>query len=283
MIVASEINKTREIIRDWKCQGFSIGFVPTMGYLHEGHKSLIEKARKDNLKVVVSIFVNPTQFGPNEDFEKYPKNTVKDLNICEIAGADLVFSPSATDMYPSESLVYVDVIELGDNLCGSHRPGHFKGVCTVVTKLFNIVLPDRAYFGEKDAQQLAIIKRMVQDLNNDIEIVACPIIREPDGLAMSSRNSYLSPKEREAALVISRSLELAKKKLSTHEKNTDTIKQLIISEISREPLAHIGYIEIVDAITLESVNKIEGSVLIAVSVNIGKTRLIDNFKYEENN
>lgn len=282
MIVASEIKEIRKIVRDWKAQGFTIGFVPTMGYLHEGHKSLIEKARKDNEKVVVSIFVNPTQFGPTEDYEKYPKNTDKDLEMCKLAGVDLVFSPSVSEMYPSKNLVYVDVVELGDNLCGADRPGHFKGVCTVVTKLFNIVAPDRAYFGEKDAQQLAIIKRMVPDLNNDIEIVACPIIREPDGLAMSSRNSYLSPKEREAALVISRSLGLAKKKLSDGEKDAKVIKQLITSEISHEPLAHVGYIEIADATTLEPVSTIEGEVLVAVAVNVGKTRLIDNFKFKEN-
>lgn len=241
----SNIKEIRQIISEWKSQGISIGLVPTMGYLHDGHKSLIEQARRENDKVVVSIFVNPMQFGPNEDFEKYPRNLEYDFQMCSQAGADIVFTPSVTEMYASKNLVYIDVDELGDCLCGAARLGHFKGVCTIVAKLFNIVMPDKAYFGEKDAQQLVIIKRMVQDLNFDIEIMPCPIIRESDGLAMSSRNSYLSAQEREAAIIISKSLKLAKQMLYQGQRNAEIIKQLIIDKISSEPLAHINYVDIV--------------------------------------
>lgn len=277
----SNIKEIRQIISEWKSQGISIGLVPTMGYLHDGHKSLIEQARRENDKVVVSIFVNPMQFGPNEDFEKYPRNLEYDFQMCSQAGADIVFTPSVTEMYASKNLVYIDVDELGDCLCGAARLGHFRGVCTVVAKLFNIVMPDRAYFGEKDAQQLAIIKRMVQDLNFDIEIVPCPIIRESDGLAISSRNSYLSAQERQATVIISKSLKLAKQMLCQGQRNAEIIKQLIIDKISSEPLAHINYVDIVDAVTLKPVSNITTPILVAVAVYIGETRLIDNFSFKE--
>lgn len=276
----STIKEIREIIKEWKLQGLTVGFVPTMGYLHKGHKSLIEKARKDNDKLVVSIFVNPMQFGPNEDFEKYPRSMKCDLQICNGAGADIIFTPSVTEMNPSKNLIYIDVNELSDNLCGATRPGHFIGVCTIVAKLFNIITPDKAYFGKKDAQQLAIIKRMVQDLNFDMEIIACPIIREADGLAISSRNSFLSLQERKASVIIYQSLELAKDALFKGERDNEAVRKLIINKISSEPLAKVDYINVVDAVTLKPVNSIVAPVLVAVAVHIGKTRLIDNFLFE---
>ena len=254
MDITTAIKDAREIAEGWKRQGLSIGFVPTMGFLHAGHSSLIEKARKENDRIVVSIFVNPIQFGPNEDFEKYPRNMDHDLEICRRAGADLVFAPEVQEMYPSENLAYVDIEVLGDGLCGAKRPNHFRGVCTIVTKLFHIIIPDRAYFGEKDAQQLVIITRMTQDLNFNIEIVPCPIVREPDGLAMSSRNAYLAPEERTAALNISRSLALAHRLLLQGERDAAAIRQIIVDEISREPLAQIDYVDVVDAYMLKKLN-----------------------------
>ena len=282
MLVVSKIEELKNIIKDWKQGGYSIGLVPTMGFLHQGHRSLIEKAREGNDKVVVSIFVNPIQFGPNEDFDKYPRDFDKDKEMCVLSGADLIFAPQAEEMYPESNFTYVDIKDdLGDVLCGKRRPGHFRGVCTVCSKLFNLCQPNRAYFGEKDAQQLLIIKRMVKDLNFDLGIVSCPIIRESDGLAMSSRNSYLSPEERKAALIISKSLNLAKEKLTTGERNAAKIKELIINMIETEPKAKIDYAEIVEAETLKDVDKITMPVLTAVAVYIGKTRLIDNFFYKE--
>jgi len=280
MYNTDNIKDTRKIINEWKKQGLSVGFVPTMGYLHNGHKSLLDKARQENDRVVISIFVNPIQFGPNEDFEKYPRNMERDLNLCREAGCDLVFSPSVSEMYPSENLVYIDVNELGDGLCGVLRKNHFRGVCTVVAKLFNIVTPDRAYFGQKDAQQLTIIKRMVYDLSFDIEIVPCPIIRESDGLALSSRNTYLSADERRAALVLSKSLNYAKQLLASGERNADKIKKEMIDLINKEPLAKIDYVEVAYKESLKPVCDINAPVLVAMAVYIGKTRLIDNFFWE---
>lgn len=280
MEIAVKIKDVREMTENWKKQGLSIGLVPTMGYLHAGHISLIEKAGKENDVVVVSIFVNPMQFGPNEDFETYPRDMAQDAESCKKAGADLIFAPEPKEMYPYPALTHVDIDVLGDGLCGARRPGHFRGVCTVVAKLFNIVTPDRAYFGEKDAQQLAIIKRMKQDLNFLTEIVACPIIRESDGLALSSRNIYLSPEERAAALVISKSLNLAKNRMQSGESDALKIKEIVMAEISREPLARIDYIEVVDALTLKPAVLIKEPVLTAAAVYIGKTRLIDNFTFK---
>lgn len=273
------INQIREQIKKWKKEGFSIGFVPTMGYLHEGHGSLIRNAAKQNDKVVVSIFVNPTQFGPNEDFDRYPRSLDKDQELCEECGADLIFAPEVEEMYDVNKAAYVDVVGISEGLCGAKRPGHFRGVCTVVSKLFNIVTPDRAYFGEKDAQQLAVIKRMVKDLNFDIEIVGCPIVREADGLAMSSRNTFLSQEERKAALVLSRSLSMAKLLLTDGERDAEKLRQVIKDEISKEPLAKIDYVEIVDSLNLKACNAIKRDILAAIAVYIGKTRLIDNFHY----
>ena len=280
MIISGSVQETREVIGNWKKRGFSVGLVPTMGYLHPGHISLIERARKENDMVVVSIFVNPIQFGPNEDLDKYPRDMAHDREVCEKAGAELIFAPEPSEMYPSENLVFVDIKELGNGLCGAKRPGHFRGVCTVVSKLFNIVLPDRAYFGEKDAQQLAIIRRMVKDLNFGTEIVSCPIVREPDGLAMSSRNLYLSPEERKAALSLSRSLSAAKELMRKGEKDAVKIREAIVAGISAEPLVKIDYAEIVDSADLSPVEKKEKPVLAAAAVYFGKTRLIDNFTFE---
>ncbi len=280
MIISDSVQEVRKVTANWKKRGFSVGLVPTMGYLHPGHISLIERARKENDMVVVSIFVNPIQFGPNEDLDKYPRDMAHDREVCEKAGAELIFAPQPSEMYPSENLAFVDIKGLSDGLCGAKRPGHFRGVCTVVSKLFNIVLPDRAYFGEKDAQQLAIIRRMVKDLNFGTVIVSCPIVREPDGLAMSSRNLYLSPEERKAALSISQSLGAAKELMRKGEKNAVKIREMIVAGISAEPLARIDYAEIVDSADLRPVQRIDKPVLAAVAVYIGKTRLIDNFTFE---
>ena len=275
------IEETRGVVRYWREHGHSVGLVPTMGFLHEGHVSLIRRARADNEKVAVSIFVNPTQFGPGEDYESYPRDLERDLSALSEENVDLVFIPSPEQMYAKEHLVYVDVESLGDVLCGAQRPGHFRGVCTVVAKLFNIFRPDRAYFGQKDAQQLTIIRQMARDLNFGVEIVRCPIVREPDGLALSSRNAYLSEKERKAALVIPRSLSLARNALENGERDAGRIRIIIAGEIEKEPLACIGYVEVVDASSLRPVERIDRPVLAAVAVKIGPARLIDNFMYPE--
>lgn len=278
MKIAETIEQTRDIVSFWRKEGFSVGFVPTMGYLHEGHKSLIERAVKENDKVVVSVFVNPMQFGPNEDFESYPRDFEKDVKLCEDAGAKLVFHPAAEEMYSDTFSSFVDTTGVTEGLCGKSRPIHFRGVCTVVCKLFNIVQPDRAYFGEKDAQQLAVIRRMVHDLNMNIKVVGCPIIREEDGLAKSSRNTYLNETERKAALILSKSLKLAKEKINAGEKDAAKIKEFITDNINTEPLAKIDYVEVVDwSKNLDEVTVVDGPVLVAIAVYIGKTRLIDNF------
>lgn len=273
------IKEVRENIKEWKKKGFSIGLVPTMGYLHEGHKSLIEKAVRENDRVVVSDFVNPIQFGPKEDLEVYPRDLKRDEALCNQAGAALLFNPEPSEMYFRNAETYVSVDKITEVLCGAKRPGHFRGVCTVVSKLFNIVTPDKAYFGEKDAQQLAVIKRMVRDLNFDIEIVGCPIVREKDGLAKSSRNTYLTKEERKAAVILNVSLKKAKEALEDGERNASKIIEIIKSEIEKEPLSRIDYIEVVESENLEKVSIIKGSVLIAIAVYIGKIRLIDNFTW----
>ncbi|AGK98725.1 pantoate--beta-alanine ligase [Clostridium pasteurianum] len=274
------ILETRKIIKAWKKDGLTVGLVPTMGFLHEGHESLVKKAAAENDKVVVSIFVNPIQFGPNEDLEAYPRDLDKDKLVCEKANADLIFNPSPEEMYFDNAVTSVAVKELTEGLCGSKRPVHFQGVCTVVSKLFNIVTPDRAYFGEKDAQQLAVIKRMVQDLNFDIDIVGCPIVREEDGLAKSSRNTYLSRDERKAAVILNESLNLAKEALKSGEQYASKLTGIISKKISSEPLAKIDYIEIVDSLELKPVCKISSSILVAIAIYIGNTRLIDNFTWD---
>ena len=277
MNIVKTIEDVRTQVKAWKNQGYSVALVPTMGYLHEGHESLIKRAAKENEKVVVSIFVNPTQFGPNEDLASYPRDLDRDVKLCEASGAHLIFTPEVFEMYCPDAVTNVSVGELTTGLCGAKRPGHFDGVCTVVSKLFNIIPAHKAYFGEKDAQQLAVIKRMVRDLNFDIEIIGCPIVREEDGLAKSSRNTYLSAQEREAALILSKSLTKAKESLCSGEKSVNFLKKVIKTELQSEPLAKIDYIEVVDALSLNSINLIEKPILVAIAVFIGKTRLIDNF------
>ena len=280
MEITGSIKRVREQVREWRKAGLTVGLVPTMGYLHEGHKSLIDKAVEQNDKVVVSVFVNPMQFGPTEDLESYPRDMDRDAALCEKAGASLIFHPEQEEMYDDNFSSFVDMNTLTGGLCGKTRPIHFRGVCTVVAKLFNIVTPDRAYFGQKDAQQLAVIRHMVNDLSFGIEIVGCPIIREEDGLAKSSRNTYLSEDERKAALVLSRSLKEGRKLVDAGEKDAAKVKKTITDIIEKEALAKIDYVEVVDWNTLEPVEKIDGPVLTAIAVYIGKTRLIDNFIVE---
>ena len=275
MKILKTVHDVRELVNQWKKEGKTIGLVPTMGYLHEGHLSLIEKCKKENDKVIVSIFVNPTQFGENEDLTSYPKDIKRDSSLCENLGVDLIFNPDASEMY-QDACTFVNIESLSNHLCGKSRPIHFRGVCTVVSKLFIIINPDNAYFGQKDAQQLAIIKKMVKDLNFDINIVGCPIVREEDGLAKSSRNVYLNPKERKAALCLSRAINVGKN-LANTETNADKIKSEMRKIIEAEPRAKIDYIEIVDNDTMQPVSKMKENTLAAMAVFIGKTRLIDNF------
>ena len=275
MKIVGTVKEVREQVKEWKKQGLTVGFVPTMGYLHEGHKSLMDAARKDNDKVVVSIFVNPMQFGPTEDLATYPRDLDHDAALCESAGVDLIFHPEPEEMYEKDFCSFVDMTGLTEGLCGKTRPIHFRGVCTVVNKFFNIVTPDRAYFGQKDGQQLAVIKRMVRDLNMDIEIIGCPIVREEDGLAKSSRNTYLSPEERKAALILSKTVALGKE-LAKTEKDANKVVEAMKKNIETEPLAKIDYVEAVDALSMAPVEKLEGTCMLAMAVYIGKTRLIDN-------
>jgi pantoate--beta-alanine ligase len=253
----------------------SVGFVPTMGYLHQGHLALVRQARAENSVVVVSIFVNPTQFGPTEDFKTYPRDTERDLDMLQKEKTDVVFVPSVEEMYPDRFSSWVDVQKVTDRLEGSYRPGHFKGVATVVAKLFNIVEPTRAYFGQKDAQQALVIKKMVADLNMNLEVIVAPTVRESDGLAMSSRNVYLNPQERQAATILFKALTLAQNLLKKGERNAETVRQKMTSLISREPLAKIEYVSIANADTLEELSKIERPALASLAVRFGKTRLID--------
>ncbi len=280
MEIIRTIEELRSILKRWRKEGLSVGLVPTMGYLHEGHKSLIRKAVSENDRVVVSDFVNPTQFGVNEDLDSYPRDLERDAALCQEAGASLIFHPEPEEMYFADNCTFVDMENLTKGLCGKTRPAHFRGVCTVVSKLFLIVAPDRAYFGQKDAQQLAVIRRMVRDLNFDIAIVGCPIVREEDGLAMSSRNTYLDEKERKAALILHKSLMLGEEMMRQGERNTEVVKNAIVQNIKTEPLAKVDYVEIVDSENLEPVAEMEHPVLVAIAVYIGNTRLIDNFSFE---
>jgi pantoate--beta-alanine ligase len=253
-----------------------LGLVPTMGYLHEGHLSLARRAREECKSVAVSIFVNPTQFGPNEDLAKYPRDLERDLQLLESVGADLVWNPTPEVMYPSGFQTWVEVQEVSKPLEGAQRPGHFRGGTTVVAKLFNAVGPDKAYFGQKDAQQAAVIRRMTEDLNFPVEIVVCPIVREPDGLAMSSRNVYLEPDQRMGALVLHRSLNAAKAAYDAGERDAEKLRQIMRDTIEREPLARLQYVSCADAATLQELDAITGRALLSMAVFFGKTRLIDN-------
>ncbi|MDO9390938.1 MAG: pantoate--beta-alanine ligase [bacterium] len=277
MKVVETIKQIRLAIARQKSKGQRIGFVPTMGALHEGHLSLIRLAKKHSDFVVVSIFVNPTQFGPKEDYKKYPRNLKKDAALCQSAGADLIFAPVPEEIYPKGFSTYVNVENLTQGLCGASRPGHFRGVATVVSKLFNIVQPNTAVFGQKDAQQLAVIRRMTADLDLPVKIIGAPIVREADGLAMSSRNRYLSLKERQQAVALNRALKLAGLKVRNGVKDVKVVKAEMIKLLKRDaPLGKIDYIEIVDNVTLSPVKAIKGNTLIALAIKFPSARLIDN-------
>lgn len=280
MEILTTIEAVRNTINTWKKQGYSIGFVPTMGYLHDGHAALIDEARKNNDKVVVSIFVNPIQFGENEDLSSYPRDLNRDKTLCESHGVNLIFTPSSNEMYHDKK-AFVNIIELSDTLCGVRRPIHFQGVCTVVAKFFNIIQPTNAYFGEKDAQQLAIIRKMVFDLNFPVNIIGVPIVRESDGLAKSSRNTYLSSEERKAATILYKAIQEGKQCINRGA-SADSIINVMTNIVNTEPLAKIDYISVVDAITMQPVQEITAPVLVAMAVYIGSTRLIDNFSFDAN-
>ena len=277
MIIATTIAQVRAQVAAWKKEGL----VPTMGYLHEGHASLVDEAVRQCDRVVASDFVNPTQFGPNEDLEAYPRDFDRDCALLEEHGCAMVFHPAVEEMYAPGAATYVEILsDMPKQLCGKTRPIHFRGVCTVVSKLFNIVTPDKAFFGQKDAQQLAIIRQMVRDLSYGIEIVGCPIVREADGLAKSSRNTYLSEAERQAALVLSESVFLGQKMVAEGETDANKIVTAMTEHIQAQPLAKIDYVSAVDGVTMDPVDRIAGTVLVAMAVYIGETRLIDNFIVE---
>ena len=281
MIIATTIAQVRAQVAAWKKEGLTVGLVPTMGYLHEGHASLVDEAVRQCDRVVASDFVNPTQFGPNEDLEAYPRDFDRDCALLEEHGCAMVFHPAVEAMYAPGAATYVEILsDMPKQLCGKTRPIHFRGVCTVVSKLFNIVTPDKAFFGQKDAQQLAIIRQMVRDLSYGIEIVGCPIVREADGLAKSSRNTYLSEAERQAALVLSESVFLGQKMVAEGETDANKIVAAMTEHIQAQPLAKIDYVSAVDGVTMDPVDQIAGTVLVAMAVYIGKTRLIDNFIVE---
>ena len=276
MKLVPTIGEMKALSSSWRKDREAIGFVPTMGYLHEGHLSLVRESVKQCSKTVVSIFVNPTQFGPGEDFERYPRDTERDLGLLEPLGVDAVFIPEVKEFYPEGYQTYVEVTEITNRLCGLSRPGHFRGVTTVCCKLFNIVSPHKAFFGKKDFQQFTVLKRMVDDLAMDLEIVPMPIVREPDGLAMSSRNTYLSPKEREAALCLSKSLKEAQRLFSSGERDANKIREAVKKIIESEPLAEIDYVSVCDPYSFDEVDKVERGTLVALAVKIGPARLIDN-------
>lgn len=281
MIIAYTVSNVRAQVSEWRTAGLTVGLVPTMGFLHEGHTSLVDKAVSMCDRVVVSDFVNPTQFAPGEDLESYPRDFEHDCALLKAHGCHMVFHPPVSEMYYDDAATYVEILsDMPKQLCGKTRPTHFRGVCTVVAKLFNIVLPDKAFFGQKDAQQLAIIRRMVRDMSYGIEIIGCPIVREYDGLAKSSRNTYLDPEERRAALILSKAVFLGQDMVKKGETDAQRLINEMTTLISSEPLARIDYISAVDGITMEPVLKIKNGVLVAMAVYIGKTRLIDNFTVE---
>lgn len=275
MRVIESVEELKRFVKEQRGAGKSIGLVPTMGYLHEGHQSLMRQARKENDVVIVSDFVNPIQFGPDEDYDAYPRDLVHDVEKASAEGADILFAPSVEDMYPPNYATYTEVEGLTDNLCGAQRPGHFRGVCTVVLKLFNMTKADRAYFGQKDIQQLMIIRRMVQDLELDIEVVGMPIIRESDGLAKSSRNKYLSLQERKDALSLSQALGLARSMVDQGETSAEVLRAAMKEIFDKLPCT-IDHIKIVDPKTLKDTDQVKGPVIIALAIKFGTTRLIDN-------
>lgn len=281
MKIVKTVAEVREQVKAWRAEGLTVGLVPTMGYLHEGHASLIDASVRDNDRTVVSDFVNPMQFGPTEDLETYPRDLEHDAALVEAHGGDLIFNPEPAEMYHDGFSSFVDMTVLTQELCGLSRPVHFRGVCTVVSKLFNIVTPDRAYFGKKDAQQLAVIRHMVDDLNMPLEIIGCPIIREEDGLAKSSRNTYLSAEERQAALILSKSIKLGMELVKNGETDAAKITGEMTKLIESEPLARIDYVKMVDAATMQQIPALDRPALCAIAVYIGKTRLIDNFFTED--
>lgn len=280
MIIATTVEQAKQTVRQWKAEGLTVGLVPTMGYLHEGHESLIKRAVAECDRVMVSVFLNPIQFAPNEDLATYPRDFAADTVLIENAGADLVFHPEPSELYAPDACTFVNVEGITSELCGKTRPTHFRGVCTVVSKLMNISQADRAYFGQKDAQQLAVVRRMVRDLNMNVEVVGCPIVREEDGLAKSSRNTYLSPAEREAALVLSRAVREGQRLMEEGARDAKTILGAMRAIIEAEPLARIDYVEMVSWDGIKPVDVADSSVLVAMAVYIGKTRLIDNFIFE---
>lgn len=278
MQIARTVEEAKQITRAWKRNGETIGLVPTMGYLHEGHASLIERARKENDRVVVSVFLNPTQFAPNEDLESYPRDFDRDCALCEKIGADLVFHPEPEEMY-HDPHAFVNIDLLSSTMDGAARPIHFRGVCTVVSKLFNIMQPDNAYFGQKDAQQLAIVKKMAADLNFDVKVNGCPIVREADGLAKSSRNTYLSAEERAAAPILFKAIQKGQEIIEPGMRAAD-LEAAMKDVLASEPLANTEYVTAVDALTMQPIETIDRDVLVAMAVRIGTTRLIDNFSYQ---
>jgi pantoate--beta-alanine ligase len=270
------VEEMKQAAKEMRTRGRTVGFVPTMGFLHEGHLSLVRESKKRTDITVVSIFVNPLQFGPEEDFRRYPRDPERDEALLEKAGVDILFRPADIDMYPEGYGTTVEVTGLQDKLCGRSRPGHFKGVTTVVLKLFHIVRPDYAFFGQKDAQQAVILRRMAGDLNLEVKLEVLPTVREPDGLAVSSRNTYLNPKERRSSLVLFRCLEEARRMFAGGEREAAVIREQMMRTIAGEPVARVDYVEIVDPRTLDPVDRIEDTVLVAIAVFIGSTRLIDN-------
>jgi pantoate--beta-alanine ligase len=281
MKIATTIDEVRAQVKEWRKEGLTVGLCPTMGYLHEGHASLMEKSVSMNDRTVASVFVNPIQFGPNEDLATYPRDFDHDCAVLESKGVDMVFHPADGEMYMDDFCTFVDIDKLSKTLCGKTRPIHFRGVCTVITKLLNIVKPDRIYFGQKDAQQLAIIRRMVRDLNFDVEVVGCPIVREKDGLAKSSRNEYLSPEERKAAVVLSRAVRVGQDLVEKGERNSAALLKAMRDRLGEEPLADVEYVEVVNGVDMQPIDTFREGDLVAMAVRIGRTRLIDNFTVGE--
>lgn len=280
MLIFKKVEEIKKYLRPQQQAGKTIGFVPTMGYLHEGHLSLMRKAREECDLVVVSIFVNPIQFGPGEDYDRYPRDLERDRKLAEEVGVDVLFVPDKEELYPPDYATYVEVERVSEGMCGASRPGHFRGVATVVTKLFNIIRPDRAYFGQKDAQQAVVIMQMVRDLNMDVEIRVLPVVREADGLAMSSRNVYLKGEERQAALILYRTLTEAVELVRRGEKDPEKVRQFMADRVAAEPMARLDYAEVRQWPTLTVPTKLEGQILLALAVFIGQTRLIDNMVVE---